>query len=97
MKTLSRFSFALVTAMAAAPALAQDRAAPAPMAGTAAPMQQDCGKPTTKPHNHAAEKGAVGTNPPAVPPCGGAAAASAPNKAAQAKPLHNHSSFNKNQ
>jgi hypothetical protein len=97
MKSLSTRSLALALALAmtTGPVLAQDRAATTQTAGIAA-ASQDCGKAPMKPHNHAAEKGAVGSNPPTIPACGGAAA-SAPAKGAKTQPLHNHGTFNKNQ
>ena len=81
------------------PALAQDRAASAPMAGMAASMPQDCGKTTMKPHNHGADRytGIRAAKAGTDAPCGPAAAASAAEQVSKKKPAHDHTKVHKTQ
>ena len=94
---LLSFAFVIVAA-AAAPAIGQDRAAPAPTPGMAASMPRDCSKSTMKRHDHGAERNTpTASKPVMAQPCGPATAASTADRPAQKKPVHDHAKIHKNQ
>lgn len=90
--TLVLLSSFVALALAAAPAVAQERPAAAPAAAHAASMPMDCGSGAMKRHDHSAERNAP--SPKSMPCAPQAAASSAESKA---KPTHDHAKFHKNQ
>lgn len=102
MKNLHSLSFVLAAAAFAGPALAQERAASAPMPAMAAsmpmtmPTSGDCAKTTMKRHDHGAERN-TGTSATAMAmPCAVDGAASSAG-ATKKKAGHDHAKFHKNQ
>lgn len=83
-------SFAIVLALVAGSAMAQETKTAAAPAAPAASMPTDCGS-GMKRHDHGAERNAPSAK---SMPCAPAAAASGAKKA---KPVHDHAKFHKNQ
>jgi hypothetical protein len=99
MKNLHSLSFVLAVAAFAVPALAQERAASAPMPAMAASMPMtsgDCAKSAMKRHDHGAERN-TGTSATATTmPCAADGAASSASTSKK-KAGHDHAKFHKNQ
>ncbi len=81
---LHYFAIALIAAALAAPAVAQDKAAPA--ADQKSEVKAVPNVPVTKPHSHLEDRQGIVASQPAV-------AQAQPAK----KPLHNHAKFHKQQ
>lgn len=100
MKNLHFLSFVLATAVFAGPAVAQERAASAPMPAMAASMPMTsggCAKSTMKRHDHGAERN-TGTSATAMTmPCAADGAASSAAGTTKKKAGHDHAQFHKNQ
>lgn len=94
MKYIHLMPLAIVTAIAATSAFAQ-QAPEAAAQATSAPVAMDCAASPMKRHDHGAERGTGATAKPM--PCAVTGAASSPDKAARKKPAHDHAKFHKNQ